>query len=353
MPFTGKKLVPAKLRRDYWRPFAMLAFERAGNRAAAQVISKSVMQKLREFRIRHEVQWESQELKKLRRESKKRELGMALNDQRANCVADLAAVLAGAGGGNHIVQSKSTTPEESSGKSEEEGKNNKPAVDDDGAAIVKVFKPEKKGWWALRRATIFWHNEQDHHYAEEWTDNVKHVLGLPSDVGVRPWPTLAIAPQGEGMTPIEQHLAAEAERQAHNYARRQAERQQEARQAKLNRLDEIRQELKRREDLQIRREDKIRTKEEKRAAYIARLGEEGIRKQPALLPRAKMAPPSDDAVVEKLLAEENALVEALAEEERMAMEDDAVEVATEETAAEEKGDDGDENQPGTDSKWPK
>jgi hypothetical protein len=31
----------------------------------------------------------------------------------------------------------------------------------------------------LHQATVYWANEQDKYYAEEWTDNVVHVIGLP------------------------------------------------------------------------------------------------------------------------------------------------------------------------------
>ena len=40
-----------------------------------------------------------------------------------------------------------------------------------------------KGKVALRQATVYWANEQDKYYAEAWTENVSHVVGLPERVG--------------------------------------------------------------------------------------------------------------------------------------------------------------------------
>jgi hypothetical protein len=31
----------------------------------------------------------------------------------------------------------------------------------------------------LHQATVYWANEQDKYYAEAWTENVTHVIGLP------------------------------------------------------------------------------------------------------------------------------------------------------------------------------
>ena len=99
MPYTGKKLVPAKMRRDYWRPMALIEFG-----PGLGGIGRSVFQKLREFKKRHELEWgreDAAEEERLLRMSKP-ERGRAINDQRANAVADVAAVLAGAGKGNKM-----------------------------------------------------------------------------------------------------------------------------------------------------------------------------------------------------------------------------------------------------------
>lgn len=112
----------------------------------AGVVGQSVFQKLREFRRRHELSWgyQKQELYKLDR----KELGAALCDQRANSIADMAAVLAGSGHGNRI-------------------------------RTLKDGEPAKKGTTALADATVFWADEFDRNNAESWSKNVIHVAGIP------------------------------------------------------------------------------------------------------------------------------------------------------------------------------
>jgi hypothetical protein len=141
IPFNGKKLKPAKLRKDYWRPMAMIQFgEGSGD------VGRSVYQKLREFRKRHELEWgeRATELYALN----KRARGEALNDQKGTAVADISAVLAGAGKGNKVWHSVATED----GKTEEQ----------------------------LTPATIFWANEMDRSFARDWSENVTHILGLPT-----------------------------------------------------------------------------------------------------------------------------------------------------------------------------
>ncbi|KAB5570477.1 transcriptional regulation of mitochondrial recombination-domain-containing protein [Coniochaeta sp. 2T2.1] len=145
IPFNGKKLRPASIRKDYWRPMAMIEFPQGQGE-----VGRSVLQKLREFRKRHELEWGDQEtIEKMRKLIKPgrgggHELGKALNDQKANSVADIAAVLGGSGKGNRIWA--------------------KPAQDEDPGE--------------LHEATIYWAEEVDQAYAQAWPQNVKHVLGL-------------------------------------------------------------------------------------------------------------------------------------------------------------------------------
>lgn len=114
-------------------------------------VGRSVFQKLREFRKRHELEWGDKErvdeLRKLVRPWRggKQELGKALNDQKANSVADMAAVLGGAGKGNRIWA--------------------KPRSDEDAGE--------------LHTATIYWADELDQTHAQSWPDNVRHVAGIP------------------------------------------------------------------------------------------------------------------------------------------------------------------------------
>ncbi|KAK1727940.1 transcriptional regulation of mitochondrial recombination-domain-containing protein [Colletotrichum acutatum] len=203
LPFNGKKSKPAKLRRDYWAPMALIQLP-AGAGAAGQ----SVFQKLREFRRMHELAWEDDLLYREKRTEllkpkaikpwgakknadlvrvrkivrNRHERSLALNDQRANSIADMAAVLAGFGRGNRLIVSsreKKAVLEEGkalegrkwskappaktalvsqSGGEEVEGTTKAPAVDE------------------LLPATIYWANEDDRNFAQEWSGNVTHDL---------------------------------------------------------------------------------------------------------------------------------------------------------------------------------
>ncbi|WYZ40088.1 hypothetical protein EsH8_IV_000429 [Colletotrichum jinshuiense] len=187
LPFNGKKTKPAKLRRDYWEPMALIQLP-AGAGAAGQ----SVFQKLREFRRLHELCWDDSllytsvadsttgALKK--RVRNRHERGIALNDQRANSIADMAAVLSGVGRGSRLHVS----PQE------------KKALLEDGQKLVgrkwaqepppptaavagkagKAEDPSKavEGPDELLPATIYWANEADRNFAQRWSDNVTHDL---------------------------------------------------------------------------------------------------------------------------------------------------------------------------------
>ena len=91
LPYLGKKTVPPRLRKDLWTPFAMVYFPSPHAGLAAY-------RKLREFRRLHELEYplstitetEGKHAGKLY-PTKKR--GRILMDQKANSVADLAAVL--------------------------------------------------------------------------------------------------------------------------------------------------------------------------------------------------------------------------------------------------------------------
>ena len=138
LPYTGKKLVPAGLRKDYWRPMAVVEFGRGNG-----PIGRSVYAKCRELKKRHELEWEDERLLNMSREQRGREL----NDQKGNAVADLAYVLAGKGKGNRMLET------------------------------VKEGETEVE---KLHEATVYWASEQDQYFAESWSHNVTHVVGLPA-----------------------------------------------------------------------------------------------------------------------------------------------------------------------------
>ena len=77
------------------------------------------------------------------------------------------------------------------------------AVGGDKEGEVEGEKKKKKGV-KLHGATVYWANEQDKYYAEEWTDNVTHVIGLPERV-------VKNEAVEEEAAPVETEVAAAAE----------------------------------------------------------------------------------------------------------------------------------------------
>jgi hypothetical protein len=171
LPFNGKKSKPAKLRRDFWRPMAMIQFAEGQG-----VVGRSVFQKLREFKREHELSWGWQTKELLGQTKSKR--SKALNAQKANSVADMAAVLGGAGTGNRIWVAD---------------------------AVPNVVKGEEQPR-QLAPATIYWANDFDVELAREWPANVSHQMGLPMPVSRRE-PEEGVAgldgePQSQHETPV-------------------------------------------------------------------------------------------------------------------------------------------------------
>lgn len=91
LPFLGKKTVPAKLRKDLWQPFAMVEFTNPLHGVVAY-------RKLREFRRLHEFSYPLKIIRETEGKRKgllvvKKKRSKVLMNQKANSVADLAAVL--------------------------------------------------------------------------------------------------------------------------------------------------------------------------------------------------------------------------------------------------------------------
>jgi hypothetical protein len=123
--------------------------------AGAGVVGRSVYQKLREFRRVHELSWGHQEDEFYSLDRKA--LGEALSDQRANSIADMAAVLAGSGQGNRIQVS--------------------------GAEASTTTSAVVSANGSLAEAIVFWANDQDRNMAESWSKNVRHAAGIPPLTG--------------------------------------------------------------------------------------------------------------------------------------------------------------------------
>ncbi|KAI1131657.1 hypothetical protein F5Y10DRAFT_53606 [Nemania abortiva] len=157
IPFNGKKLKPSKLRKDYWRPLAMIQFPEGQGE-----VGRSVFHRLRECKKLHEYSWDDSVLYgETRRTLTRRERGRSLNDQRANTIADMAAVLGGLGKGNKIVVAEGPAVASLDQETSLQEKN------------ILVVPDEGK---ALVRATVWWSNSLYQNYAKKWTKNVSHEL---------------------------------------------------------------------------------------------------------------------------------------------------------------------------------
>ncbi|KAI0145940.1 transcriptional regulation of mitochondrial recombination-domain-containing protein [Hypoxylon sp. NC0597] len=173
LPFNGKKLKPRKFRKDYWRPLAMIQFPEGYGE-----VGRSVFQRLRECKTLHELAWGddmfyAEDGKPLT----KHERGKKLNDQKANTIADMAAILGGTGKGNKIWMPVTEDPKELANL----------AADDE-----KNVKEDKQGVKALVKAEVWWVNDQDRNFAESWPSNISHhrfdeaalkAFGITEDAG--------------------------------------------------------------------------------------------------------------------------------------------------------------------------
>ncbi|KAI1496730.1 transcriptional regulation of mitochondrial recombination-domain-containing protein [Biscogniauxia marginata] len=197
LPFNGRKMKPSKLRRDYWRPLAMIQFPEG-----LGVVGQSVFTRLRECRRLHEVAWDDSILYDVetRRTLKRIERGSVLSDQKANAVADMAAVLGGLGKGNKIwapepeeieeaeeaaalaaaeaeVEAEAEAEEKEEGKKKrkkgkKEAKIVKPLLVSDADKVqVKTEDGEIK---SLIKAMVWWADPLDQNHARHWPKNVTH-----------------------------------------------------------------------------------------------------------------------------------------------------------------------------------
>lgn len=190
IPFTVKKQKPAELRRDYWQPLCLIEVPKG-----LGVVGRNVMQKLREFRHRHELEWgwQADELASVSR----RERGELIHNQKSNTIADIAAVLAGAGRGNKMWAAEPLPPSEDAetiaekAEAQPVGAAAPENIDETNAAAESSAKSRPKpkaravapkAPKTLVTANIYWSNDADRHWASEWTENVTHSVGLPKKI---------------------------------------------------------------------------------------------------------------------------------------------------------------------------
>lgn len=202
IPFTSKKQKPPVLRTDYWSPLCLIRFGQGQGE-----VGRNVFQKLREFRQLHELSWgwQAKELKKL----SKRKRGEVIHNQKPNAIADIAAVLGGAGKGNKMwltkprsepikdaaeetlaaapeeVETETPTASETPAESATEASSKVEAATSEETTVTRAPQAPQN----LVKATIYWANDLDLHWAREWSDNVEHQVGLPDDMVVQRWTT--------------------------------------------------------------------------------------------------------------------------------------------------------------------
>lgn len=146
LPFNGKKTVPRALRKDLWYPLATISFP-----PGRGSLGLSAFQKLRELRRLHETKWDPTEMveeieyedgtSKIEVLSKKAR-GRKLMDQKANSVADMAAVLGEVG------------------------------METEGEEKKEIEEGEQGGEEVV--VEVRWRDLTDAEFARTWPDNVLH-----------------------------------------------------------------------------------------------------------------------------------------------------------------------------------
>lgn len=118
-------------------------------------VGRSVFQRLRECKKLHEYAWDDSVLYGENGKTlTTHERGKRLNNQRANTIADMAAVLGGLGKGNKIVVTDAAKQEGDVGEIA--------TTTDEGKTLIQT--------------TVWWMNALDRNFAKNWTKNVTHEL---------------------------------------------------------------------------------------------------------------------------------------------------------------------------------
>jgi hypothetical protein len=165
LPYNGKKTVPAALRKDLWSPLAILQFPRGYGS-----VGLSAFQKLREYRKRHELEW-GDEIRLDAEDSKKFEpiktRGRKICDQKANSVADIAAVMDRWVKVPKAIERKSLV--------NEDGQSAVNLADEEAhVAVSSEGNGHAEEGDSSVSVKIFWRDLNDAEFAETWTDNVEH-----------------------------------------------------------------------------------------------------------------------------------------------------------------------------------
>ena len=165
MPYLGKKTVPTALRKDLWTPFCVLSFPRA-------LQGLDAFQKLREFKHLHEVAYPRSAILQPADSRKAGQLlptpqrGRTLLDQRANAVADMAAVLA--------LQARPPARREVERAARLVWKGGKQAARAKRGLGSKVTAAVLEFQGVADRVAVWWVEMRDAEFAQAWPPVVKH-----------------------------------------------------------------------------------------------------------------------------------------------------------------------------------
>lgn len=162
IPFLGKKTVPPVIRKDIWLPFALVEFP-------SSLQGLNIYRKLRELRRLHETSYDLSLIssKDGHRMPRKRRASTLMN-QRANTVADLAAVLLQEEAG---PLEGTKAHKERSKKYWDRIKGQKAAA---GKPVPKKDPQEPAGIGGLDGVSIRWADMIDTEYAKKWPEKVEH-----------------------------------------------------------------------------------------------------------------------------------------------------------------------------------
>ncbi|KAI9883570.1 MAG: hypothetical protein M1823_004668 [Watsoniomyces obsoletus] len=173
LPNLGKKTIPAALRKDLWQPMATISFPHPPAGLLA-------FRKLREYRQLHELAYDVSTVTNKERPGtllNKKKKGRVLMNQKANSIADMAAVLK-----QQAALGAATAA----------------AGADVGVAAVERLGPEQANWGRRREpaigpegvkgVSIAWRDLYDAAFAESWPSDVvhdvleyeRHTAGLPA-----------------------------------------------------------------------------------------------------------------------------------------------------------------------------
>ncbi|KAI9792649.1 MAG: hypothetical protein M1835_007710 [Candelina submexicana] len=161
LPYLGKKTVPAALRKDLWQPLATISFPDPPQGLTA-------FRKLREYRKLHELSYPLDDIKdKNGKLLGKKQRGKKLMDQKANSIADIAAVLQSREKGNVVGEAGETAVKDASPR-------DKLAIVEEEAVETRrrigAFRDEHQ----RDKVKISWADILDAEYAETWPESVVH-----------------------------------------------------------------------------------------------------------------------------------------------------------------------------------